>query len=67
MGIGMAAAAVEPVPDTLTEAARMKVLLAHNRYRHRGEEDAVFDAEAAILRKPSRSRRTWSTTRTCSP
>ena len=28
----------------------MKVLLAHNRYVHRGGEDAVFDQEGALLR-----------------
>ena len=27
----------------------MKVLLAHNRYQHYGGEDAVFDAERALL------------------
>lgn len=29
----------------------MRVLLAHNRYVHRGGEDAVFDQEAALLRE----------------
>lgn len=28
----------------------MRVLLAHNRYVHRGGEDAVFDQESALLR-----------------
>jgi glycosyltransferase involved in cell wall biosynthesis len=29
----------------------MRVLLAHNRYVHRGGEDAVFDQEGALLRE----------------
>jgi glycosyltransferase involved in cell wall biosynthesis len=41
------------LPDTeagAPDARRMRILVAHNAYQHRGGEDAVVDAEVGLLR-----------------
>ena len=41
----------QPSPERIDEAALPSVLLVHERYRQRGGEDAVFDAELELLRR----------------
>lgn len=37
----------------------MRILLAHNRYLHRGGEDAVFESEVALLREHGHDVAVW--------